>query len=89
MGLSRLTCLACQVGFTDAELHRVHFKGIEAKYITNPEPCESLSVFWAENPIDFSTDPSQALDDHSPGSNQFLTNTLINVYVEVLAVKRL
>jgi len=28
----RLTCLACQVGFTDAELHRLHFKGDWHRY---------------------------------------------------------
>jgi len=32
MRMSRLTCLACQAGFTDAELHRVHFKGDWHRY---------------------------------------------------------
>jgi len=30
--MSRLTCLTCQVGFTDSDLHRLHFKGDWHRY---------------------------------------------------------
>ena len=47
MRMSRLTCLACQVGFTDAELHRVHFKGIMTKYVMDSEPQQTrFTWFW-------------------------------------------
>ena len=29
-----LTCLTCQVGFSDPELHRNHFKGNQLGYIS-------------------------------------------------------
>merc|ERR1719273_2049266 len=47
--MSRLTCLTCQVGFTDADLHRTHFKSDWHRYNLKRKvadlPSVSVEVF--------------------------------------------